>query len=223
MVSSTGVLPDLSGYTRSVYEREYALITPESQVYTPVSGSSNSLCAFLITPAMGSHFSMCLAKMTSLQPFSKGVERLAKCHYTVADSCACHFDNGVTVAVVVSAVFVQSDGYAYLPPDSIHETRSKEPSMLLVFECRYTIEGSVRPELLLGMTHRQPLLDTPGKVFALRKLLTTSNAYDFNVHVMEFQPGEYLNEKVRYAALGRIRSRYILYKDVNRDPLFHPH
>ncbi|KAL2614086.1 hypothetical protein R1flu_025778 [Riccia fluitans] len=30
-------LEDLPGYTRSVYERDYALFTPESQVYTPVT------------------------------------------------------------------------------------------------------------------------------------------------------------------------------------------
>ncbi|KAL3698431.1 hypothetical protein R1sor_012507 [Riccia sorocarpa] len=249
-------LEDLPGYTRSVYERDYALITPESQVYSPISGWSNSLCAFLITPAIGSHFSMYFAKMTgnssAAQPSTKGVERFI---FVI--------DGHIELVYEEQRHVIQSDGFAYLPPDTTYEIRSKEPSVLLVYERRYTNEGIVKPELVLGMTHQQPLLEAPGEVFALRKLLPTTSAYDFNVHVMDFQPGEYLNVKEVhynqhgllllegrgiyrlgkdwypvqagdviwmapyvpqwYAALGRTRSRYILYKDVNRDPLLHPH
>ena len=32
-------------------------------------------------------------------------------------------------------------------------------------------------------------------MFALRKLLPQTGDYDFNVHVMDFEPGEYLNVK----------------------------
>ncbi|GFZ15377.1 ureidoglycine aminohydrolase [Actinidia rufa] len=96
-------------------------------------------------------------------------------------------------------------------------------------------------------------------VFELRKLLPASMPYDFNIHVMDFQPGEFLNVKEVhhnqhgllllegqgiyrlgdswypvqagdaiwmapfvpqwYVALGKTRSRYLLYKDVNRNPL----
>ena len=34
-----------------------------------------------------------------------------------------------------------------------------------------------------------------GEVFLLRKLLPQTGDYDFNVHVMDFAPGEYLNVK----------------------------
>lgn len=34
-----------------------------------------------------------------------------------------------------------------------------------------------------------------GEVFLLRKLLPQTRDYDFNVHVMDFAPGEYLNVK----------------------------
>jgi hypothetical protein len=56
-------LQDLPGFTRSVYERAYALITPESQVFSPLLGWTNTLAAYLITPAMGAHFTMYLASM----------------------------------------------------------------------------------------------------------------------------------------------------------------
>ncbi|GFZ01092.1 ureidoglycine aminohydrolase [Actinidia rufa] len=114
-------------------------------------------------------------------------------------------------------------------------------------------------EQIVSSTDEQPLLQTPGEVFELRKLLPASMPYDFNIHVMDFQPGEFLNVKEVhynqhgllllegqgiyrlgdswypvqagdaiwmapfvpqwYAALGKTRSRYLLYKDVNRNPL----
>ncbi|GAV91702.1 hypothetical protein CFOL_v3_35092, partial [Cephalotus follicularis] len=56
-------LQDLPGFTRSVYRSDHALITPESHVFSPLLDWSNTLGAYLITPAMGSHFVMYLAKM----------------------------------------------------------------------------------------------------------------------------------------------------------------
>lgn len=46
--------------------------------------------------------------------------------------------------------------------------------------------------MLHGVTDALPVLPVPGEVFALRKLLPQTANYDFNVHVMDFQPGEYL-------------------------------
>ncbi|KAK3243374.1 hypothetical protein CYMTET_46969, partial [Cymbomonas tetramitiformis] len=96
-------------------------------------------------------------------------------------------------------------------------------------------------------------------VFDLRKLLPQTEEYDFNIHIMDFKPGQFLNVKEVhynqhgllllegqgiyrlsdkwypvqagdviymapfvpqwYAALGEERSRYILYKDTNRDAI----
>ncbi|KAB5573977.1 hypothetical protein DKX38_001171 [Salix brachista] len=144
-----------------------------------------------------------------------------------------------------------------------------------------TLENHVT-EQIVGSTDQQPLLETPGEVFELRKLLPPSLLYDFNIHVspfalkcstlyfyrvwnwtrqimlqywnvvlklleapnfmiMDFQPGEFLNVKEVhynhhgllllegqgiyrlgdnwYAALGKTRTRCLLYKDVNRNPL----
>ena len=59
-------LQDLPGFTRSVYKRDHALITPESHVYSPLPDWTNTLGAYLITPATGSHFVMYLAKMKEM-------------------------------------------------------------------------------------------------------------------------------------------------------------
>ena len=47
-------------------------------------------------------------------------------------------------------------------------------------------------QVLHGETDAQPVLPVPGEAFALRKLLPQTADHDFNVHVMDFQPGEYL-------------------------------
>ena len=44
------------------------------------------------------------------------------------------------------------------------------------------------------------MLPVPGEVFALRKLLPATADYDFNIHIMDFHPGEYLNVKVLLCA-----------------------
>ncbi|KAL9236931.1 hypothetical protein vseg_011543 [Gypsophila vaccaria] len=87
------------------------------------------------------------------------------------------------------------DSYAYLPPSFYHSIESDASATLVVFERRYALEGEYKLELIIGSTDKQDLLETPGEVFQLRKLLPTSMAYDFNIHIMDFQPGEFLNVK----------------------------
>jgi (S)-ureidoglycine aminohydrolase len=151
------------------------------------------------------------------------------------------------------------DSYAYIPPNVEHSINCEASSTLLIFERKYVKNGNYVKDTLVGSTDKQPLLETPGEVFELRKLLPTSLDYDFNIHIMDFQPGEFLNVKEVhynqhgllllegqgiyrlseswypvqtgdaiwmapfvtqwYAALGKSRSRYLLYKDVNRNPL----
>ena len=63
----------------------------------------------------------------------------------------------------------------------------------MVFERRYA--GAGTPTFQQGSTDEQPLLGVPGEVFALRRLLPLTADFDFNIHIMDFQPGEYLTVK----------------------------
>eukprot|EP00850_Spirogloea_muscicola_P000874 SM000003S11119 [mRNA] locus=s3:992234:994091:- [translate_table: standard] len=183
--------------------------------------------------------------------------------------------------------------FAYAPAGQPHALASPSGAVLAVFERLYQPGYGTDdvPEAVVGSTDEQPVVAVPGEVFVLRKLLPTGPAYDFNIHIMDFEPGEYLNVKEvhynqhgllllegrgiyrldnqwypvqagdviwmapfvpqchvigsghlasvrhwkpsdalclfhlmpvprhRYAALGATRSRYLLYKDTNRDPL----
>lgn len=50
----------------------------------------------------------------------------------------------------------------------------------------------------IGSTSKQPTVDVAPEVFVLRKLLPQTADYDFNIHIMDFRPGEYLYVKVRW-------------------------
>ncbi|KAL1830015.1 hypothetical protein DCAR_0209416 [Daucus carota subsp. sativus] len=245
-------LQDLPGFTRSVYKRDHALITPESHVFSPLPDWSNALGAYLITPAMGSHFAMYLAKMqgnSKSAPPPNDVERFI---FVIQGEITLTNVSSVSQTLMV-------DTYVYLPPNFEHSITCEASATLVVLERRYVNLKNYKTEQIVGSTDEQPLLETPGEIFDLRKLLPTSMPYDFNIHIMDFQPGEFLNVKEVhynqhgllllegqgiyrlgdnwypvqagdaiwmapfvpqwYAALGKTRSRYLLYKDVNRNPL----
>ncbi|KAL8112561.1 (S)-ureidoglycine aminohydrolase [Apium graveolens] len=245
-------LQDLPGFTRSVYKRDYALISPESHVFGPLPDWSNTLGAYLITPAMGSQFAMYLAKMQDNSKSAPPLNDVERFIFVVQGKITLTNVSSVSQTMMV-------DSYVYLPPNFEHSLTCDESATIVVFERRYANLGNYKTEQIFGSTDKQPLLETPGEIFELRKLLPISMPYDFNIHIMDFQPGEFLNTKEVhynqhgllllegqgiyrlgdnwypvqagdaiwmapfvpqwYAALGKTRTRYLIYKDVNRSPL----
>ena len=192
---------NLPGFTRSVYETDHAVIAPESRVYGPLAGWSNATAAHVVTPHMGAHFVMSLVTMgsgaRSASP-AAGVERFvfvltgsvsvapAKAHRRQAPG------EGERT--------LRAGGFAYFPPgdDGRIETERCDGATLIMYE-RHRVNappGSGEAHFLLG--HADDMAPIPpggGEVFVLRKLLPGTAAFDFNVHVMDFAPGEYLNIK----------------------------
>ena len=72
----------------------------------------------------------------------------------------------------------------------MYEQRYVEPAGAMAAK-----ENGSRPTLVVGRTDAQALVDVSPEVFELRKLLPTTPEYDFNMHVMDFQPGEFLMVK----------------------------
>ncbi|XP_038975498.1 (S)-ureidoglycine aminohydrolase isoform X2 [Phoenix dactylifera] len=232
-------LQDLPGFTRSVYKRDHALITPESHVFSPLPDWINTLGAYLISPAMGSHFTMYLTKMQENSKSGLPPEDVERFVFVIQGSAILSNNSGINHKLPV-------DSYAYLPANVEHTLKCDKTATLIIFERRYAILQDHYPEQIIGSTDKQPLLETPGEVFELRKLLPTSASYDFNIHEVHYnQHGLLLLEGQGiyrlgdswypvqagdaiwmapfvpqwYAALGKTRSRYLLYKDVNRNPL----
>ncbi|KAK9790343.1 hypothetical protein WJX73_006610 [Symbiochloris irregularis] len=179
---------DLPGFTRSTYQRDHALITPESRVFASMPGWKNALTAHLISPATGSKFSMYLVDMKASSAAGTppaGVERFV----FVLDGAV-----KATLSSNKEEKLLHADDYAYFPADSANGLSSDAGAGLLIFERFYALKsGQAAP--VNGSTAERPVLPVPGEVFALRKLLPSSNDYDFNIHVMDFRPGEALYVK----------------------------
>lgn len=108
------------------------------------------------------------------------------------------------------AVVLGANQFAYLPRDMSHVIMSETGAELMVFERKHRgadVRGAGKaaaPVFLHGDVEAQPVLPVGGEVFVLRKLLPQTVDYDFNVHVMDFMPGEYLNVKeVHYNQHGK--------------------
>ncbi|KAL5064232.1 hypothetical protein RYX36_025969 [Vicia faba] len=181
-------LQNLPGFTRSVYKRDHALISPESHVYGPLPDWINTLGAYVISPEIGSHFVMYLAKLKENSRSGLPLRDVERFIFVLHGAVAVTGAHGVSHVLKV-------DSYAYFPPNFEHSIESDAPAIIVVFERRYAQLPNHIPEPLVNSTDKQPLLETPGEVFELRKLLPSSLAYDFNIHIMDFQPGEFLNVK----------------------------
>lgn len=109
-----------------------------------------------------------------------------------------------SAAAAPRVVTIGADGWAYFPPGFAGEVTSARGASLVAFE-RIFAKADANPVFLHGRTSDSPLLPTAPEVFRLRKLLPQTGDYDFNVHVMDFSPGEFLEVKeVHYNQHGMI-------------------
>ncbi|KAI0557730.1 RmlC-like cupin [Gracilaria domingensis] len=189
--------PHLSpGHTRSVFvPHSHALIAPDSRVYgAPPPGWSGSLtAAAVVTPALGAHFSMYLvnASASAILPqpvtFPSAPSNLERLIYVLLGALSVTNGSVLTSLTPGSFVYVAPHDQSlsidvpteahFVQIDRVNTVKNTPPSVI-------GSEGDIHPEPVAG------------EVFELRRLLDPSNpAYDFNIHIMDFHPGEYLNVK----------------------------
>ncbi|WIA10945.1 hypothetical protein OEZ85_011108 [Tetradesmus obliquus] len=177
---------DLPGYSRSVYAEDHALLTPESRVWAPNTyGWHNSMTAHLITPAKGPHFTMYLVQMKQDSKASQLDPKVERFVFMVEGNVQVKHDG--------KAIDLAANDYAYFPPGSNDTLTSAKGAGLCVFERVYSKKG--KPAFQHGTTDDRPVLPVAPEVFVLRKLLPASDEFDFNIHVMDFEPGQYLYVK----------------------------
>lgn len=169
----------------------YALVTPESRTWAPAAGPgwANATWAHAASPALGARFSMALADLGAAgaigPPASDAVERLLFV-----------LDGEVEVAGGGGgdAFPLRADGFAFFPAGAARAVATRAGAGVLLYE-RVLQDGD--PSLAApvhGVASALPRADPGGgETFALRKLLPPGAA--FNVHVMDFEPGQYLATK----------------------------
>lgn len=192
MPSSNFVGEFLPGATRSVLRNGYAIVAPESRVYASLPGWSGVSAANLISPAMGAAFSMYIAESggsvsANGRVESSGVERLM---FVLKGTLEVVGDiSGQTKTL-------SEGGYLYNPPDTDITIRAFPETSFLVFDRIYeSVADEPEPKVIISSEEEIDVEVVPGEMFALRRLLPVSASYDFNIHIMDFEPGEYLNVK----------------------------
>lgn len=187
---------DLPGFTRSTVRRNYALITPESHVFTKNPLVTDGVSAHIISPAMGANFAMYYVRLQAngrlSHPKDAIIERFVVCleGQIVVDMQASPGRDGATNQPI------NMGDFGYMPANATYNIQNtgEDQATLLVFERKYAIEG-VNPDYRFGVIEEQEVLPVAPEVFTLRKLMPDTEEYDFNIHVMDFRPGEHLHVK----------------------------
>ncbi len=174
---------DIFGHTRSRLARDHALITPDTHVYSPLIGWTNTTAVMHISPELGARFKQYTAFMESgglsAAP-GAGVERLIY----VAEGT-------VQVEVGEQIQSLTHGGFAFLPPDIDHKIIAKSQARLVVFEKLYVpLAGFDGPPPVMGQAAEimgEPFMGDPDAV--LQTLLPIAPEFDMAVNIFTYQPG----------------------------------
>jgi (S)-ureidoglycine aminohydrolase len=169
------------GLTRSSYQRDHALLTPDTFVRAPLPGMKNAVAIVHAAPAMGAAFTQYTAEFAPggmLGPASS--QRFV---YVL--------DGEIVVETSRKKQRLRQNGYAYLPPGKRHQVAAVHCSRAAVIEKRYQPTAGVRPPPVLIGDERsvagEPLQGD--QALEVRTLLPADPAFDLAINSMTFQPG----------------------------------
>ena len=174
---------EVFGSTRSRVTNQYALLTPDTHVNSPIDGWTGATGIVHISPVMGARFLQYTAAMeaggTSGTP-GEGVER-----FIYFQSGACELKCGSETRTMTRGDF------AYLPAGEKHDVRCVDPASLIVLEKIYIPHNDIAPPSpVIGSAS-----DVPGDPFMgdpdarLQTLLPIEPAFDMAVNIFTYQPG----------------------------------
>jgi len=174
---------DIFGSTRSRIARNYALITPDTHVPSPLIGWENATAFFHITPELGARFQQYTAVIAA---GGKGaapdpaIERLIFVQ-----------DGHLTVEVTGKTTELQPGSFAFFPAGTAHTIAAETGVKLIVFEKKYVpLPGADGPLVVIGHEHAlesKPFLGD--ECATLRTLLPIEPAFDMAVNIFTYQPG----------------------------------
>lgn len=172
---------DIFGSTRSRVERNYALITPDTHVVSPLMGWKNASAVVHISPEMGARFTQYTVTLT---PGSSSATRAGVERFFYVQSGTCSLKLKKTQAM-------STGSYAFIPADVDHQITSDSEATLIVFEKRYVpLENGATPTAIVGHVD-----DVPGEPFKgdedarLKTLLPIEPSFDMAVNLFTYQSG----------------------------------
>jgi (S)-ureidoglycine aminohydrolase len=188
MIESIQNLP--FGTTRSRVTRQYALITPDTHVASPLVGWRNASAVVHISPQIGARFAQYTAILGAgavSAPPSVGIERFV---FVIAGD--------VRLNVEGKRHELAEGQYALLPAGTLHEITTAESdkpvgARLAVFEKRYQLGRAAAPPVRIGNQK-----DIPSEMFQgdpalrLQTLLPAEPAFDMAVNLFTYDSGGHL-------------------------------
>lgn len=173
---------DVFGNTRSRFTGDFALITPDTHVDSPLVGWENASAVIHIAPEMGARFTQYSATIEagghSGEP-GEGVERFI---YVRSGSCLLKLEETHDLT---------EGGFAFIPSDTPHQISCNETTTLVVFEKLYSPHPDFEsPELVVGNAS-----DVQSEAFMgdddaqLKTLLPIEPEFDMAVNIFTYQPG----------------------------------
>ena len=181
---------EVFGQTRSRVTPNYALITPDTHVNSPLVGWEQSSAVIHISPEMGARFTQYTATMEcggrSGLP-GQGIQRFV---YVLEGSLSLSLStSGDSKTSEVHEL--QTGAYAFVPAGTEHLLESKKGAKLVVFEKPFQSHPDLEsPQPVVG--HQS---NVPGEPFMgdedarLQTLLPIEPEFDMAVNLFTYQPG----------------------------------
>ncbi len=175
---------EVFGFTRSKLASDYALITADTHVHSPLVGWEKASAVIHISPEMGARFTQYTATIEAGGKSGTPGVGIQRFFYVQSGKCTLTIDDSDSHAL-------ESGDYAFLPADLQHTISGDAESKLIVFEKEYNecLEHST-PTPVIGKS-----ADVPGEPFMgdedarLQTLLPIQPEFDMAVNIFTYQPG----------------------------------
>jgi (S)-ureidoglycine aminohydrolase len=173
------------GQTRSSYQPNHLLLTPDTFVRTVLPGMVKSAAVVHISPALGAAFTQYTAELESGGEL--GLAAAQRFLYVL--------DGSVQLEASGKQHALGPRGFAYLPEKLAHQVIANAASRLAVFEKRYQpLDLAPAPQPIVSCeaaVASQPLNNDPD--LQVKCLLPDDPSYDFAVNTMTYEPGAALS------------------------------
>jgi (S)-ureidoglycine aminohydrolase len=165
------------GHTRSSYQRDHLLQTPDTFIRCPLPGMEGATAIVHASPAMGAHFSQYTAEL----------ER----HGKLGMPAGQRFLYMLEGELAVEGRLLGPQEFAYFPEGYNVPMVAQDRAVVMVIEKPYReLEGVKLPAPFFGDERQiegKPLLDDCD--IQVRGLMPEDAAFDFAVNTMAYQPG----------------------------------
>jgi len=181
---------EVFGQTRSRVTPNYALITPDTHVSSPLIDWQQTSAVIHISPEMGARFTQYTATMEPGAQSGLPGKNIQRFLYVTQGSVSLELSTSIG-GTKTDEHQLQSGGYAFIPADWEHTIQSKAGATLVVFEKPYQPHPDFDdPKPVVGNqadVASEPFLGDEDA--QLQTLLPIEPEFDMAVNLFTYQPG----------------------------------